>query len=1135
MTSLELTLPIDEVGVALRPRAPRPGFLDRLFGVRTVVTLNHLPPEEQALAFALADLRALAEGDEGALQIAAERVFLSHALVARLDAATAEVLGLPPLVDLIFSTSLDGMLGAPTCRLRYAWLRDDRPVATTRVGAILQTDRGLRRLPSFILRAIEIADAFDGRAPFAEHWAALGRFRRALEPEAAEDARTRPDFAARMRMTEFLSSLKVKVADALSLSPFEAADGVDFDPVPFSRETLAKRGGADAEVRESEAEIGGEALEAFQRDFRRSGAKAAYRVGENAFLVIDAAASSALAVMARAQRAPAAERTAFALNPQPAIMAAERARLEAAGRFAGLSDAEVEATVEAAVEPVLVETAEFAERVIGVGRWRRPALPLAAVARTTWLPEDFDEETRARIEALDLSAAQALKAAVDAALETGPTDTPAPVTLPDGARVAPSAALSAALAARIERLEREPLASGEAGGSAAERGPTVLRTAENFFDVAWLPDRAPRKSARLPDPPARIVTPLMQHQKDSFDWMIAAWLAGLPGVLNADEQGLGKTLQTIAFLAWLQDHLSDGGAPDGPVLVVAPTSLLENWEAEVDRHLSGARLGSLVKLYGAALGARRRPGQRGVDIEDGGARLDFDDVEQACAQGRGGGVWILTTYATMTNYQHSLARLPFSVVVFDEIQALKNPASLRAAAGRAMKANFRIGLTGTPIENRTADLWAIMDQLAPGALGSLQDFARAFGEPEAEAMQKLHDGVFKSQADLPPLGLRRLKRQVARSLPPKRRLMHPRLMPAGQASRYEAARADIAAGSPGAMLKLLHHIRTVSAHPGMEDAPGDDPDAFIAASARLSAAMDVLAAVRARGERALVFIEHQKLQHRFAELARRTFDLESVPIINGATPIPRRMAIVRRFQRHLDRDEGFDLLVLGPRAAGVGLTLTAATHVVHLSRWWNPAVEEQCNDRVHRIGQTRPVTIHTPLAIHPRYLTGSFDCLLQDLMARKKSLADAALWPMGDTEADAETLEHAMRQAAPESAVTGPAPGHLEDFSVVGLAGFAPPEAMGDGVCYLEWLDGWGGGAVVLNGAAMESPQAAKSALRALAAAKPNVGIAAIIALSSQSTTVAALKAEGVAPVAALDGALATLWPNYVLCGADRS
>ncbi|PIV82083.1 hypothetical protein COW53_00820, partial [bacterium CG17_big_fil_post_rev_8_21_14_2_50_64_8] len=238
MTSLELTLPIDEVGVALRPRAPRPGFLDRLFGVRTVVTLNHLPPEEQALAFALADLRALAEGDEGALQIAAERVFLSHALVARLDAATAEVLGLPPLVDLIFSTSLDGMLGAPTCRLRYAWLRDDRPVATTRVGAILQTDRGLRRLPSFILRAIEIADAFDGRAPFAEHWAALGRFRRALEPEAAEDARTRPDFAARMRMTEFLSSLKVKVADALSLSPFEAADGVDFDPVPFSRETL---------------------------------------------------------------------------------------------------------------------------------------------------------------------------------------------------------------------------------------------------------------------------------------------------------------------------------------------------------------------------------------------------------------------------------------------------------------------------------------------------------------------------------------------------------------------------------------------------------------------------------------------------------------------------------------------------------------------------------------------------------------------------------------------------------------------------------------------------------------------------------------------------------------------------------
>jgi len=117
---------------------------------------------------------------------------------------------------------------------------------------------------------------------------------------------------------------------------------------------------------------------------------------------------------------------------------------------------------------------------------------------------------------------------------------------------------------------------------------------------------------------------------------------------------------------------------------------------------------------------------------------------------------------------------------------------------------------------------------------------------------------------------------------------------------------------------------------------------------------------------------------------------------------------VNRFQRPLKRDEGFDLLVLGPKVAGTGLTLTAATHVIHLSRWWNPAVEEQCNDRVHRIGQTKPVTVHVPMAIHPGYQHNSFDCLLHCLMARKRRLASSALWPIGDTDEDAGRLQQML-------------------------------------------------------------------------------------------------------------------------------
>jgi hypothetical protein len=150
------------------------------------------------------------------------------------------------------------------------------------------------------------------------------------------------------------------------------------------------------------------------------------------------------------------------------------------------------------------------------------------------------------------------------------------------------------------------------------------------------------------------------------------------------------------------------------------------------------------------------------------------------------------------------------------------------------------------------------------------------------------------------------------------------------------------------------------------------------------------------------------MQYRFIELARSELGLVRVDLINGDTPIPQRQAIVNRFQRHLSKDHGFDLLVLGPKAAGTGLTLTAATHVIHLSRWWNPAVEEQCNDRVHRIGQTRPVTVHVPMAIHEGYREQSFDCLLQSLMMRKRRLASSALWPMGDVADDAAVLQRGM-------------------------------------------------------------------------------------------------------------------------------
>ena len=755
--------------------------------------------------------------------------------------------------------------------------------------------------------------------------------------------------------------------------------------------------------------LAGDDLTVFRHRLLQRGALNAYRLASGRYLVVDRGAAPALRVMAEMQRAAPEVRRAFIRNPRARITQAVEAALEATGALDHLTDAAREEAVEQAAGPAFIETVEyqaFADRVIGIGVYQGNPLAAFAASGTTWLPEVFSEVLAAALRAAPTDRLEALRDALIAARDAGDMAVPFE-THQIPATPASQQEVEALIASRLA-----PDSDEEADSDDPEinSGPIILQTADNFETLAWRPERGLRETTLSSAVPATILTTMMAHQNDSLSWQISAWKAGLPGVLNADEQGLGKTLQTIAFLVWLNEHMKTVPQSRGPVLVVAPTSLLENWENEVSRHVASPGLGHLIRLYGSATRSRKVAGTLGFDIETGLPTLDFGDMQRAIEGGAGHLTWVLTTYTTLTNYQHSLQKIRFAAVVFDEIQAIKNPGSLRAFAARSVNADFRIGLTGTPIENETADLWAIMDQLAPGALGTVRDFRARYSTPDEALMAELHGRVFHPQGDLPPLSLRRLKDQVARDLPAKTRYLHPRIMPPVQSAAYEVARRKLAEGGMGAALKMLHHIRSVSVHPGF-DAPLSEAD-FIGASARLTAVFDILRRIRAKGERALVFIEHLKVQHRFAEAVRREFGLSRTDIINGETPIQKRQAIVDRFQRHLTDDGGFDLLILGPRAAGTGLTLTAATHVIHLSRWWNPAVEEQCNDRVHRLGQTRPVTIHVPLAIHPDYRAQSFDLLLQSLMQRKRRLAEQALWPMGDDKGDVAALQAMLGQEA---------------------------------------------------------------------------------------------------------------------------
>ncbi|WP_036290012.1 DEAD/DEAH box helicase [Methylosinus sp. PW1] len=984
----------DKTGVHLTLKRPREGLLSRLLSHEKKRDLTRLPPADRELLIAVADLRALAGDTPDELNISADHIRLSHRLAAGLSGEAAHILGLPQIVDLTLKTDAEGLVGTPNFRLKAEWFRHGQRQAPRRIGSILETSDGPRRLPLWLLDALDVAESFPPGGGDVDHWGALARFRQALDPGVrVGDA----SHAAKVSMTDFLSGLQVRMADRLSIASNGVGD--DFDVLPFSSRRI-NDAGDDAVVSESDSELDGPDLGVFQRRVRERGGLPAYRLRPGSFLVIDRSALPALDVMAEMQRAPKAEREAFIRNPRPRITEAVEAALRRDGKLDNLSPEAEEEAIEAAAGPLFVETREFSERVTGIALFQKPTIDGFKNSETTWMPEEFARRVAEALDDLPTERLEGLRDEVRAAIERGQEA----VFLDD----VPLPARPETLTTIDAHLDRKRQTQDQTDDKPLQdKGPYVLDGKKNFEQLEWFSKLDPRHPLIPASPPTSIRTPLKQHQIESFEWQVDAWRAGLPGILNADEQGLGKTLQTIAFLVWLKSHMAQQGAEQrGPVLIIAPTSLLENWEQEVARHVEEPGLGHLIRLYGSAISSRKIAGKAGRDIDSGETKLDLGFLTEAIEEGRAHRFWLLTTYTTLTNYQHSLGRIRFSALVFDEIQTLKNPTSLRAQAALFMKADFRIGLTGTPIENSAVDLWAVMEQLSSGALGTLAEFRGRYGTPDGENMNELHARVFKSAGEHPALAIRRIKNLVASDLPKKTRRLHPRLMPEDQVIAYDDARLKLAQGGLGAALKALHHIRSVSVHPGLHvQASASD---FVSASARLAATFDILAAIARKGERVLVFIEHREMQYRFIELARAEFGLDRIDLINGDTPIRQRQAIVNRFQRHLEQDQGFDILVLGPKAAGVGLTLTAATHVIHLSRWWNPAVEEQCNDRVHRLGQTRPISIHLPMAIHPGYRENTFDCLLQSLMQRKRKLAESALWPAGDSETDVAELRQML-------------------------------------------------------------------------------------------------------------------------------
>ncbi|MDO4840225.1 MAG: DEAD/DEAH box helicase, partial [Desulfovibrionaceae bacterium] len=512
------------------------------------------------------------------------------------------------------------------------------------------------------------------------------------------------------------------------------------------------------------------------------------------------------------------------------------------------------------------------------------------------------------------------------------------------------------------------------------------------------------------------------------------------GGLLADDMGLGKTFMVLAALNVYLDKVR-GTDRDKPVLAVMPVVLLENWQQEIRRVFKDAPgpFRDIVVLQAGRDLARFRRRDCRMNESRAHGRYDMPSLEsgryaltvgeppeflserEKCCWERLDipGRLVLTNYNTLRDYQFSLSLVSWSCVIFDEAQEIKNPNALKSRAAKALNADFRLAMTGTPVENSLKDFWSIFDTILPGVLGSFQQFNRRYLSPISRAASEAEKTDLKMslgrelRSRVGPFMMCRSKEEKLEGLPSK--TVHNggtdnaycAVMSGEQLLRYNSVVAtvlDVKKSGNARRLKevlfpSLRRLRDVSLHPALlEGEPRrcrsrSEAEAELRRSAKLSLLLDILEEIRRRDEKVIIFVINKKLQLFLAYALRLIFQLD-ISIVNGDTPsvasVSRRGAATRiQLIRQFEGREGFQIICMSPLAAGVGLTVTGANNVIHLERHWNPAREAQATDRVYRIGATKDVHVYIPLLLHPKLK--SFDRNLDELLQRKVLLKDAVV------------------------------------------------------------------------------------------------------------------------------------------------
>ena len=529
------------------------------------------------------------------------------------------------------------------------------------------------------------------------------------------------------------------------------------------------------------------------------------------------------------------------------------------------------------------------------------------------------------------------------------------------------------------------------------------------------------------------------HQAIGIRWILSHAVSSIKnttqGCLLADDMGLGKTFMTLVAIREYQKLYRKEHNSNKPVLIIAPVSLIENWKQEIENSYKKQFFDKIILL---TAGADLKKYQKDNSTKELVFNDDYDvkglsDVRYALKIGKQYGNErldapnniVITNYETLRSYQASFALVDWSFIVFDEIQYLKNPNTRISVAAKALKSNFKLAVTGTPVENSLKDIWNIFDVVQSGLLYEYQKFREEYISPilNADLNTKIIIGG-KLRKLIGNKMLRRNKEDCLSDLTKKtiysgckqtnQDIVFNNKFALPMNEEQEKLYTNIlyeynnAINKKGLALSTLKLLRIVSLCPELLDVSKDlpipqsvgDVHKILSSSPKLEYLVQQLNEIKQRKEKVIIFVINKKLQ----ELLRRSLDILynlNVRIVNGDTKTvsksvsnPSRKRIIDEFS---DK-EGFNVIIMSPIAAGVGLTVTAANNVIHLERHWNPAKEAQATDRVYRIGQKRDVNIYIPICTYSK--GKSFDEILDTLLSRKIDLNKSIVTPNEFSEED---------------------------------------------------------------------------------------------------------------------------------------